>query len=77
MVQANVGDLDARIRNVLGGVFVLAAIAGFTLGGTAGLIVGIVGLVFAAIMFVTAKGRVCPIYLAARLSTAETNEPES
>lgn len=65
-MTTNVGTTDRVIRVVLA---VVAAIAGFSVG--AGSVLGIVLLVIAAVLLVTAAVSFCPLYRLMGLSTSK------
>lgn len=68
-MTANVGTADRVIRAVLA---VVAAIVGFSVG--AGSVLGIVLLVIAAVLLVTAAVGFCPLYRLVGLSTAKAKQ---
>jgi Inner membrane protein YgaP-like, transmembrane domain len=65
-MNANVGSTDKLIRIVVG---LVAAIAAFATG--AGTVLGIVLLVVAAVMLVTAFTGFCPLYRLAGVNTCK------
>ncbi|HEY5185289.1 MAG TPA: DUF2892 domain-containing protein [Actinomycetes bacterium] len=71
-MTANVGTADRVIRVVLA---VVAAIVGFSVG--AGSVLGIVLLVIAAVLLVTAAVGFCPLYRLVGLSTSKAKQPLS
>ncbi len=71
-MTANVGTADRVIRVVLA---VVAAIVGFSVG--AGSVLGIVLLVVAAVLLVTAAVGFCPLYRLVGLSTSKAKQPLS
>lgn len=68
-MTANVGTADRVIRVVLA---VVAAIVGFSVG--AGSILGIVLLVVAAVLLVTAAVGFCPLYRLVGMSTSKAKQ---
>jgi type IV secretory pathway TrbD component len=71
-MTTNVGTADRVIRVVLA---VVAAIVGFSVG--AGSVLGIVLLVVAAVLLVTAAVGFCPLYRLVGLSTSKAKQPLS
>ena len=71
-MTTNVGTADRAIRVVLA---VVAAIVGFAVG--AGSVLGIILLVIAAVLLVTATVGFCPLYRVFKLSTAKAKQPLS
>lgn len=69
-MTANVGTVDRVIRVVLA---VVAAVVGFSVG--AGSVLGIILLVVAAVLLVTAAVGFCPLYRVFNLSTAKAKQP--
>lgn len=68
-MTTNVGTADRVIRVVLA---VVAAIVGFSVG--AGSVLGIVLLVLAAVLLVTAAVGFCPLYRLVGLSTSKAKQ---
>lgn len=71
-MTTNVGTADRAIRVVLA---MVAAIVGFAVG--AGSVLGIILLVIAAVLLVTAAVGFCPLYRVFKLSTAKAKQPLS
>jgi hypothetical protein len=69
-MTANVGTADRVVRVVLA---VVAAIVGVSVG--AGSVLGLILLVVAAVLLVTAAVGFCPLYRLVGLSTAKAKQP--
>lgn len=72
MWTKNIGDKDARVREVVGVVLIVAGVIALAWGGRwIGLWGFVAGLALGVLMLVTARTRVCPAYLPFKFSTTK------
>ena len=69
-MDKNVGGLDRIARLVLGGLLVLAALAGYVGALELGLTVAGLAVVVGAVLLVTGTTQRCPLWLALRVDTS-------